>query len=176
MDDSSIRPAFNKLTFDQVVLDTSLKLREAQAHGQTEVAYEYFKWMLNFLSNHIPLESRKNLEEDMLTFVNQLVIIEKDKLLNESTKEIRINKLKQIFMETHTRYIMLAFPRASITKVSDEAAVDFTELDYNLAKKIIRATPMKRIYKEINEKFSVEEDEIIKGSEIDGTTTDPEQE
>ena len=175
MDNSSIRPTFSKLTFEEVVLDTSLKLRDAQANGHIDQAFVYFKWMLDFLSNHIPLEERENLEEDARTFSIQLDMIDNDKQSNDELKQRMVKKMKEIFTETHSRYIMMAYPRAGINKVTDDGAIDFTEVDYDIAKKIIRHHPVKdTIEKWEKEKAATpEESNKIKEGELNDATTNP---
>jgi len=142
MQNSSIKPIFSNLTFEQVVLDTSIKLRDAEANKHIYEAFVYFKWMMDHLSNHIPIEERQHLEEDYIRYLEVKKEIESDINLNEVTKIKELDKLKEIFMDTHTRYVMLAWPRAGINRVEEEGLIDFDDVDYVTTRKIIRHKPI----------------------------------
>jgi len=138
MDDSSIRPAFNKITFDQVALDTWLKMRDARANKDVYKEFVYFDSELDLLATHLPKEFQDFLEVDY-THLYKMIDKVNDGPEADATKETKIMNIKRIFMETHKRYISLAFPRSGITKPEDDATLDFSEVDYTIMRKIIRS-------------------------------------
>jgi len=163
-DSSSIRPAFNKLTIDQVLLDTWLKMRDARAEQNTYKQFSYFTDLVDVLLNHLPKEMQDNMEEDLNIFWNNydsiMDVPEKD--LAKAAKDDYIRRLKENFMETHKRYVTIAFPRSGIQTVEDDGIIDFSNLDFDLLRNIVRAgrTGTPTLMKEMSRKIVTEKDII----------------
>lgn len=128
-------------TFSVLVLDTVKELRDAHSGGDTDEAFKYCQWLFWLLKNHIPEQDAITIEKDWWTTFNTIDRIENapDDVIRPEAKVSQIKKLKELFITMHMNYIMLAFPRAGITKVVEEGVITFDkEVDYEETKQIIR--------------------------------------
>ena len=161
-------------TFEIMVLKTTEKMRDADSQNKTAECFTYFKWMMWLLKNHINQEDKDAIEYDMELILRKIAEVESkpDSEVNSQAKEVKINIMKQVFINTHMSYVMAAFPRAGITQVADEGKITFDTIDFETMKRIVRTNSgligqAKRVMNDKDiDKLSDKEDIVI-GTEDD---------
>ena len=128
------------LNYNYLLLDTIKKMRDSQASKDQDSSWTHFKFALKLVNPYLPMEIRKDIEEDYRRLEEKIKEIKECKE-NEETRKNRIRKLKDSFGEAHEYYIMSALSRVGIIKVTDEGVLDLDELDLaTQVKGIIRAS------------------------------------
>lgn len=141
MTDQPIQRKDVDYTFNILVLDTTKEMRNAHANKDIDKAFTYCEWLFWLLKNHIPEEEGMIIETDWQNTNLKIKEIESNTSINEATRIEAIKKLKELFIVFHMNFLMLAYPKAGITRVIEEGVMDFNkETDYNLVKKIIRGS------------------------------------
>lgn len=126
------------LTYDILLLDTIKKMRDYYAEGNEERYYKYFEVAIQLVLPHLDLEIRKGVETDFRKLREEEKRI-KESTANDQTKRIQLITLKESFATAHRYYIMLALTKVGIVKASEEGRIDFSSIDIENMKRVIRA-------------------------------------
>lgn len=127
------------LNFAWLVLDTTRRMRDAQAAGRIDEYYTHFEYGLQFLLSHMEIEIRCMIEDDFKTLEAAIATIKKTED-NPTTKAMAIQELKKDFADRHRYFIFDTLPRASIIKINRDGAIDFKKHDFEQLATIIRTT------------------------------------
>lgn len=132
------------LTYDWLVLNTILQMRNAKAKGEWYKYWVNFKFAMQLLVPYMSVEVRKKIEEDYQELLKEIKKIEK-KDIAKASKDKEIEELKTEFAETHEYYILSALGRVGIIKVEEEGVLDFNTFDFNNLRKAINNTNYKKL-------------------------------
>lgn len=127
------------LNFAWLVLDTTRRMRDAQAAGRIDEYYTHFEYGLQLLLSHMEIEIRSLIEEDFKTLELAIAVLKKD-TSNTTSKATQIQELKKDFADSHRYFIFDTLPRASIIKINRDGAIDFKKHDFEQLQAIVRTT------------------------------------
>jgi hypothetical protein len=127
------------LTYNSLVLDTILKMRDSQAAGNLEKYTIYFEYALQLLLPHFHIDVRKEIQADH-DILKQAIRDINQKESNDQSKKNKVLAARESFANSHRYYVMMALTKVGIVKVSEEGVIDFSSIDIETMKGIIRSS------------------------------------
>jgi hypothetical protein len=133
----------NNFNYNYLLVQTILKMRDAQADDQPARYWTYFEYALGLVISHLDFQLKGEIQQDyaILMAAFRKINLLKDTELNAQSKKSLINKLKEDFADAHRFYIMQALNRVGIVKVEDEGIINFESTDLDTMTKIVRDLP-----------------------------------
>lgn len=132
------------LTYDWLVLNTILRMRDSKAKGDWSKYWAYFKFAMQLLVPYMVIDLRRKIELEYQELLREIEKIE-EKNIAKASKDKEIESLKIEFAETHEYYILSALGRVGIIKVSDEGVLDFNTFDFDKLRSAINNTSFKKL-------------------------------
>lgn len=130
----------NNFNYNYLLVQTILKMRDAQADNATAKYWTYFEYALGLVISHLDFQLRGEIQQDyaiLATAINKI----KTSKINPQTKTMMINRIKEDFADAHRFYIMQALNRVGVVKVEDEGLIDFESTDIDMMTRIVRDLP-----------------------------------
>jgi len=133
----------NNFNYNYLLVQTILKMRDAQADDQPARYWTYFEYALGLVISHLDFQLKGEIQQDyaVLMAAFRKINLLKDTELNTQSKKSLINKLKEDFADAHRFYIMQALNRVGVVKVEDEGIINFESTDLDTMTKIVRDLP-----------------------------------
>lgn len=117
-------------TYKWLVIDTLMKMRDSKAADDLKKYWHYFQFVLQLMSSHIEAEERRRIQADF-NVLDQRIAGIKERVragtLNKQASELEIAEERAAFAEAKEYYIMMAIPKAGLTKNEDDAIIEFGE-------------------------------------------------
>lgn len=147
----------NNFNYNYLLVQTILKMRDAQAEERIPQYWIYFETGLKLVVSHLDFQLKGEIQQDYAILMAAFKRIRAlpDSQLNPQSKISLINKLKEDFANAHNFYIMQALNRVGVVKVEDEGIIDFESVDLDTMTKIVRDTHTSSVVgsaKEVEEK------------------------
>jgi hypothetical protein len=133
----------NNFNYNYLLVQTILKMRDAQAEEHPAQYWTYFEYALGLVLSHLDFQLKGEIQQDYAVLMAAFRKINalKDTELNTQSKKSLINKLKEDFADAHRFYIMQALNRVGVVRVEDEGIIDFESTDLDTMTKIVRDLP-----------------------------------
>jgi hypothetical protein len=132
------------LTYDWLVLNTILQMRNAKANEQWYKYWVHFKYAMQLLVPYMSVDIRKKIEKDYQELLAEIKKIE-EKDIAKASKEREIEALKVEFAEAHEFYILSSLSRVGIVKVNEDGMLDFNTFDFAKLRAAINQTNYKKL-------------------------------
>jgi len=114
-----------------------MKMRDAKARRDWWEYWVHFEFAIQLVLSYLEPRAAADVQKDFDAMDAKIQSLMKSDL-NESTKEILINKLRAEFSDRHRYYVLKALNKIGIVKVAEEGVVDFDSTEIDTLTKIIR--------------------------------------
>ena len=121
-----------------IVIKTVLDMKDGDASNDLDKYFKNVIWGLQLTMQHLDLEVRKRLQNDLNKLYSIIDQINEMKEMHEETKKKEIRKIKKSFADTHRHYIFKGMGKMGIYKVSKEGELDWNKTDNEQLIKAIR--------------------------------------
>ena len=126
-------------THNTVILNRLMKMNDAQANGDIEKYFIYFRFAFQMIMPFLDIKHRRIIEEDYKLFKQEIMDIEMDIKKADKSKRVEILKLKKEFADEYSGYIVLGLTHTGGIKVTTEGDIQFDEESLERAKTLIRS-------------------------------------
>jgi hypothetical protein len=127
----------NNFNYNYLLVQTILKMRDAQAEAQY---WTYFEYAMGLVVSHLDFQLKGEIQQDYGILAAAIVKIHNSSV-NPQTKITLINRIKEDFANAHRFYIMQALNRVGVVRVEDEGVIDFESTDLDTMTRIVRDLP-----------------------------------
>lgn len=127
----------NNFNYNYLLVQTILKMRDAEADDNTKQYWVYFKTALKLVISHLDFQLKGEIEQDYAVLHAAFKKIESSNM-NEASKLTWVNRIKNDFAGAHDFYIMQALNRVGVVKVEDEGIIDFESTDIDTFTRAVR--------------------------------------
>lgn len=117
------------INFAWLVLDTTRRMRDADAANEKDRYYSLFEYALQLLLPYMEIELRSMIEDDFKTLQEEIRAIHAAEGVAEQTKSKDVQDLKKDFADAHRYFVFDTLPKASIVKISRDGMIDFKRHD-----------------------------------------------
>lgn len=127
----------NNFNYNYLLVQTILKMRDAQAEERASQYWVYFEYGLGLVVSHLDFQLRGEIQQDYALLMAAIQKINSSKVNDASKKSLAI-RLKEDFANAHRFYIMQALNRVGVVRIEDEGVIDFESTDIDTFTKVVR--------------------------------------
>jgi hypothetical protein len=156
--------------YDWLVLNTIQLMRDAKSVNNSEQYWVHFEFAAQLLIPYLDLEIRKRMDLDIAILDKEVSRIKAEQR-NDITRKNMINTIRDEFADSHRGFFMPALSKVGITKVQDEALIDFSKLTIDQIADIVRET-RSGVVKSVENMEKKKTEEILHEQEKKAVTTE----
>ena len=129
----------NNFNYNYLLVQTILKMRDAQAEDKPNEYWVFFDYGLGLVISHLDFQLRGEIQQDYTVLMAAIRKIH-ESTVNDQTKKRLSTDLKADFANAHRFYIMQALNRVGVVRIEDEGVIDFESTDIDTFTKVVRDT------------------------------------
>ena len=138
------------VTYNWVILNRVLKMNDAEARGDKDSYFIYFRLLARLVKHWMRNEDQLILELNYKALEEAIARIKKEDI-NEASRSQRIIDLKNLFADKHSGMVLSAFANSNLFRIQEEGVLDFEQHDFDEVSEIIRSRGAKGMEKAVKD-------------------------